>query len=314
MRYQVAYDIGRSGCAAWHLAVIGLFFVGLGACLVVESRQARRTMRVFAWAWVIFALAWFGLAFGGTYLRWHLFTTALEEGRTKTAEGKVEDFVPMPRQGHARESFGVRGIRFSFSDYAYDGGFNTTSAHGGPIREGLSVRIRYVATDSGNKIVRLETDRKVPLPPREPDYVPAALVAVLVGALFVVLYAQRGGGTLFRRYEEGGTRYLESMVSGRSHRAWYTKIGGVNNALTVALTRGALAIRPIFPFSLLVSRALPDLDQELPLDRILSVEKKRFFLRDELLIEYLDAGGGRQTLGLIVSRPDELSGLLKDRG
>jgi len=58
----------------------------------------------------------------------------------------------MPYSGHAMESFTVSGVPFSYSDYIPKAGFNQTSSHGGPIHEGLPVRIWYV----GNEIVKLE--------------------------------------------------------------------------------------------------------------------------------------------------------------
>jgi hypothetical protein len=50
------------------------------------------------------------------------------------------------------EHFTVCGVPFSYSDYVVTAGFNHASSHGGPMREGLWVRIAY----SGNDIGRLE--------------------------------------------------------------------------------------------------------------------------------------------------------------
>jgi hypothetical protein len=64
----------------------------------------------------------------------------------------VRNFKPMPYAGHAEESFDVAGVPFRYSDYQVSVGFNNTASHGGPIREGLPVRISFV----GNTILRLE--------------------------------------------------------------------------------------------------------------------------------------------------------------
>jgi hypothetical protein len=61
----------------------------------------------------------------------------------------------MPREGHADESFVVGGRRFSYSDYSVTPGFNNTRSHGGPIDNGVYVRI----THRGNTILRLEIAR-----------------------------------------------------------------------------------------------------------------------------------------------------------
>jgi len=53
------------------------------------------------------------------------------------------------------ERFCVSGVCFAYSDFVITSGFNNTSSHGGPIREGLPVRVTYV----GDMIVKLEVAR-----------------------------------------------------------------------------------------------------------------------------------------------------------
>jgi len=77
---------------------------------------------------------------------------ALRDGQYAVVEGYVSDFVPMPHSGHSMESFVVQGHRFSYSDYVVSAGFNNTASHGGPIREGLYVRVTY----TNDVILRLE--------------------------------------------------------------------------------------------------------------------------------------------------------------
>ena len=77
---------------------------------------------------------------------------AVRNHRAQVIEGVVTDFKPMPYTGHAMESFAVNGVRFEYSDFVITAGFNNTSSHGGPIREGLPVKIWY----SGGEILRLD--------------------------------------------------------------------------------------------------------------------------------------------------------------
>jgi len=69
-------------------------------------------------------------------------------------EGPVERFKPMPRAGHAMESFSVQGVEFRYSDFVVTGAFNNTAAYGGPVSEGKYARICY--DPAGNAILRLE--------------------------------------------------------------------------------------------------------------------------------------------------------------
>ena len=58
----------------------------------------------------------------------------------------------MPVSGHAMEHFCVRQACFEYSDFVITAGFNNTASYGGPIRDGLPVRVTYV----GNAIAKLE--------------------------------------------------------------------------------------------------------------------------------------------------------------
>ena len=78
-------------------------------------------------------------------------------------EGPVERFVPERADGHGIESFVVSGVQFSYMSGVYDGGFNDTAFLGGPIREGLQVRVYYLSTSRGPKIVQLEVADKADL-------------------------------------------------------------------------------------------------------------------------------------------------------
>ena len=74
----------------------------------------------------------------------------------QTIEGKVEDFHPMPPTGHDTERFNVNNVHFDYSDFELaSGGYNTTTPHGGFIREGLYVRISYYYNGNRNVILKL---------------------------------------------------------------------------------------------------------------------------------------------------------------
>jgi hypothetical protein len=99
---------------------------------------------------------------------WSNYSTlrdALQRGDAQVVEGRVEEFTPMPFNGKAQERFTVCGVPFSYSDSIETGGFNRSSSHGGPIREGLWIRISYVGNTIayvGNTIARLEIATKDP--------------------------------------------------------------------------------------------------------------------------------------------------------
>ncbi|MBQ9148337.1 MAG: hypothetical protein IJX69_02095 [Oscillospiraceae bacterium] len=84
---------------------------------------------------------------------------AYHNGQFEEIEGYVENFVPMPYDGHARESFEIDGVYFEYSDYNVVPGYHNTKSHGGVItHNGQHLKIRYVYynTTYGNIIVHIE--------------------------------------------------------------------------------------------------------------------------------------------------------------
>jgi hypothetical protein len=108
--------------------------------------------RFFGFLMTGFALMWLGLVFwlaGSEYLR---AKSAYQRRTYSVAVGRVTDFRPMPYEGHQDECFTDQPARFCYSDYEITSRFNKSASHGGPIREGLPVRVSYI----GDVIMRLE--------------------------------------------------------------------------------------------------------------------------------------------------------------
>jgi hypothetical protein len=145
------FDISQKSYNWWAPA-FGLIFLLFGISFI--RRPPERT-RTFGWIFIAFSLIWITLVLittGSAYLR---AVQAYREGSYQVIEGVVHEFVPMPYTGHALESFRVNGKIFRYSDYVETPGFNKTRSHGGPIHEGLPVRIGYL----GNTILKLEIAR-----------------------------------------------------------------------------------------------------------------------------------------------------------
>ena len=163
MNYRLAFDITQQPFD-WSPIYIGLAFVLVGFLMLVASRQVstltKRSLayvRIFASIFLVFALTWSLLVYlfqSSTYQR---YRTAIQSGEYIVVEGPVENFVPMPYEGHAYETFTVHGVRYQYSDYEVTGAFNQTSSHGGPIRSGIYVRILSTSDgEEANRILRLE--------------------------------------------------------------------------------------------------------------------------------------------------------------
>src|SRR2546425_6710696 len=156
MPCQIAYEPAFS---LWFPS-LGLLLAGFA---VIVSRFVPRPGAIFSYVVAGLGLLW-ALGAGATVYASHAEARrAANSPSTPAVEGIVENFHPAPYEGHEDESFDVNGHRFAYSDYVITGGFRQTSSHGGPIREGLHVRVRYVPSEttdlesrSANLIVKLE--------------------------------------------------------------------------------------------------------------------------------------------------------------
>jgi hypothetical protein len=171
--FRTVFDAAHEGYASWWFPSHGLIFVCIGVVLVLWPARKREVMpsgwrgrarKIFNWCFLAFAVVWTLSIFGTTFSQYLTAKNALNDGRYDVVEGRITDFIPMPDTGHSKEyvlgrsccsskeSFIVGGQRFSYSDFIVTSGFHNTASHGGPIREGLYVRVSYL----GNLILRLE--------------------------------------------------------------------------------------------------------------------------------------------------------------
>jgi hypothetical protein len=120
MEYQVTYDIQQVAYPSWWIFGVGLVFVSAGTAAlllrdnttyksVFDNTGIQRTlMPVFA---IGFGLLWVGL---GTlnYSHFANLRNTARIGGAEVVEGEVKEFVPMPYEGHAQETFVVSGRPF----------------------------------------------------------------------------------------------------------------------------------------------------------------------------------------------------------
>jgi hypothetical protein len=157
MNYHTIFDLTQEGFRIWPGPALGCVLLLVGGWLIAaRGRQRKPTVsffdRVFPLVFFGFAVVWTIVMSVASYEEYRELSLALHADRLLTVEGRVTDFRPMPYTGHVLERFCVRSACFAYSDYIHTFGFHNTMSHGGPIRDGLEVRIAYV----GNIIVRLE--------------------------------------------------------------------------------------------------------------------------------------------------------------
>jgi hypothetical protein len=160
--YVTVFDVTQSGYRQWSFAAFGLIFVAVGLALptLIRSGIFRKPPpwmeKWFSRVFLGFAIFWTATSFLATYIDYGGAARAMRSQQAHFVEGTVSQFIAMPYTGHSMESFVVHGVRFAYSDYVITAGFNNTASHGGPIREGLPVRIWY----RGNEILRLDVAKR----------------------------------------------------------------------------------------------------------------------------------------------------------
>lgn len=161
MAYVTVFDASTFPPSGVGLVAIGLMISLVGAVMVFRPAALEligdrgQTKWPNGSLFFLFGVVWTAIA-GFTIIPRSLDASeALRSGGCQVVEGRVENFHPMQREGHDTEQFQVNGTPFSYSDYQLTAGFNNTASHGGPIREGLQVRICH----QSGVILRLEVAR-----------------------------------------------------------------------------------------------------------------------------------------------------------
>lgn len=144
MDYITVFDISRQQFEWWWPA-IGLLILAIGiVCIKFVSRwPSQKNAKVIGWVMVVFGPIFTFVVYNSQVSMWADWRSAYDRGAYSTVEGVVHDFKPMPYEGHQDECFWVKNEKFCYSDYIVQPGFRQSASHGGPIREGLPVRIAY---------------------------------------------------------------------------------------------------------------------------------------------------------------------------
>jgi hypothetical protein len=157
-QYCTVFDVTTAGFRNWQFSAFGLLFIAIGLLLptLIKKGVFPNTppwmQRWFPRLFLGFAIFWTVISFAASFTSYQRALYLMRSGRAQVVEGVVTDFAPMPYTGHAMESFTVNGTRFEYSDYVLTAGFNNTSSHGGPVKEGLPVKIWHV----NGEILRLD--------------------------------------------------------------------------------------------------------------------------------------------------------------
>lgn len=172
MRYELVFDASQKW-PAFDAILIGLLMMGFFAALwrywdspwlkrlpsgPLEKYPVfrRRWSRLISAVFFTLSLLWTVGVTVNVFSQYFEARSALRSGQLQVVEGVVEHFSPMPRSGEEEEHFTVQGVPFSFSAHSISQGFNQPRLHGGPLHEGVPVRLHYITRGERNVILRVE--------------------------------------------------------------------------------------------------------------------------------------------------------------
>lgn len=157
----LVFDISQKSYP-WEWLIYPFSMVVVFLTIIVSSHLMHSTktsknkvlnFRYFSYFGLIFCLTIGLVGFVITYEKFALYQSAIQQGDASVIEGYVENFAPKTSLSRgSSESFSVDGVVFSYSGSEFEPGFNQTKVQGGPIENGLHVRIHHIE----NTILRLE--------------------------------------------------------------------------------------------------------------------------------------------------------------
>jgi hypothetical protein len=152
IEYQTVFTVMQKS-APWWISVVTPTIISAFTVLAVIAFVKVKTRRLtIVIGYLLIAVVGLVLSPAGIGDMYAGAKEVYAKGKYSTVEGAVSNFHPMPYSGHESEVFSVNGVQFSYSDYVVSPCFNNTASHGGPVREGLRVRIAY----SGDCILKIE--------------------------------------------------------------------------------------------------------------------------------------------------------------
>lgn len=163
MHYKTVFQVTDKGFDMIIFVPVLLLFIGLGLMWFnIKYNKIKSTKRttaivigsIFSCISLIVTISFIPATIADRNKTKRIF----ENKEYKVIEGKLENFHPMPKEGHDKESFEVKGVFFEYSDFELIYGFNNTASHGGPLQKnGQEVRLSYITNKKGeNRILKVE--------------------------------------------------------------------------------------------------------------------------------------------------------------
>lgn len=161
MKLKVIFDSTRTLGDFWRWQLPQYLLFALMVAFVLYATYSQRSLRVRykAMLWVVVVLYGIRILVGSAIF-WNVYRDNYHYvGSYQVVEGTVQNYKLTTVSTSHIERFQVNGVSFAYANHGTGQCFHRTAEDGGPIREGLQVRIGYARIDRVYDpacIVRLE--------------------------------------------------------------------------------------------------------------------------------------------------------------
>jgi len=107
--------------------------------------------------------------------------------------------------------------------------------------------------------------------------------------------------------------FFEANGSGHSNRNLFTRLGGVRNCLSVAVTKEAVLTQPQFPFSLMFLPEIYDLEHKIQRSHLRAVIPKKVLFGRSVELEFTTLEGESRSIELCLRGLDQFLEALTSR-
>lgn len=147
--YETIFNIMDKKFTYWPTVIRNISFLSLAFIFFYVFRKKSTFLKFFAYSFLIVSIL-ISISPIIHYLDYRNLRNAYIKNEAEVIEGTITNFIPMSKYGGGKETFELARHRIEF--FSSSKGFNHTSTFGGPLREGLYIRILFF----NNNILKLE--------------------------------------------------------------------------------------------------------------------------------------------------------------
>jgi hypothetical protein len=149
--YTTVFDISAQPFQ-WWIPAIGLWIFAIGVILIWFVGKWPDNVKIVGGVMAVLGLFFAIVVYNSMRSMWSDWKSEYRNGHYSWVEGIVEDFRPEKFPDQRQECFRVQTQRFCYSYFINQPGFHQSADRGGPIHEGLPVRIAFL----DDQILRLD--------------------------------------------------------------------------------------------------------------------------------------------------------------